>query len=379
MTSSTKYISIALFITIIVGSIGTYIGLSILNYETYQIPNAKNDSYPRSAQGESISPGEVVMSTTAGYNWWSYVPTTLGMSETAYILLEMSHGQSENYLTLTNDAKQNVVNWISYAELRKFIIVTAAVPRNFSMGYYPQGINVHSLDPSTLEFYYRPDLKVNNILSELHNNLTDAGYTPAEKILVAGFSAGGMWANRYTLLHPERVLAAAMGQAGGWLAMPLPEYNGTILNWPMGLHNFNGLTGDNYNKTEILKDVPQLIYIGELDTSSTYCNEGYPYCDNITIWGTTDPERIENQYNYLEIHDYNVQFKLYEGYGHTYNYIVKNDVLDFFDSIIHSEGDGIIPGFGFIIFLPIILLSVVILVYIHRKSTSYSLMTGGGR
>jgi len=334
---------------------------------------------PKNSQEGIITVGEIIMSTTEGYNWWSYVPMTLGKSDNAYILLEMSHAQSEDYLTLTNDARQNVVNWISYAELRKYIIVTAAVPRNFSAGYYPQGINVHSLNSSTPEFYYRPDLKVNSIISELKNNLTDAGYTPAEKILVAGFSAGGMWANRYTLLHPEKVLAAAMGQAGGWLAMPLSEYNGSLLNWPMGLHNFHNLTGNYYNKTEILKEVPQFIYIGDLDTSSTYCNEGYPYCDNITIWGTTDPERIENQYNYLEEHDYKVQFKLYEGYGHTYNYIIKNDVMDFFDSIIRSGEDGTIPGFELFIILPIILLSVIILDYIRQKNNSYSLMTGGGR
>lgn len=359
---------IILFFIFLAGILNTSFMINLWQHEKNF--NSNPPIIPKNSQGGTITVGEVIMSTTEGYNWWSYVPMTLSMSDTAYILLEMSHAQSEDYVTLTNDARQNVVNWISYAEVRKYIIVTAAVPRNFSAGYYPQGINVHSLNSSTPEFYYRPDLKVNSIISELKNNLTDAGYTPAEKILVAGFSAGGMWANRYTLLHPEKVLAAAMGQAGGWLAMPLSEYNGSLLNWPMGLHNFHNLTGNYYNKTSILKGVPQFIYIGDLDTSSTYCNEGYPYCDNITIWGTTDPERIENQYSYLEEHDYNVQFKLYEGYGHTYNYIIKNDILDFFDAIIHLGGDESIPSFGMLCILPLILLSIIILSLIRKKSIS---------
>jgi hypothetical protein len=307
------------------------------------------------------------MSTTEGYNWWSYVPTTLSKSDTAYILLEMSHAGSENYATTTNYARQNVENWISYAELSEYIIITAALPRNFSTGYYPQGINFYSLNSSTPEFYYRPDLKVNNIISELKSNLTDAGYNPFDKILVAGFSAGGMWTNRYTLLHPEGVLAAAMGQAGGWLAMPLSEYNGSVLNWPMGIHNFYDLTGANYIKTDLLKEVPQFIYIGDSDNSSTYCNECYPYCDNITIWGISDPERIETQYNYLAENDYNVQFKLYEGYGHTYNYVIKSDVLDFFDSIIRSAEDTAIPGFEFIVFVLLIIIALIALVFIYKK------------
>ena len=330
--------------------------------------NISNSSIiPKTAQGGTITPGVVTMSTTEGYNWWSYVPTTLRKSDTAYILLEMSHAQSENYVTLTNDARQNVENWISYSELSEYIILTAAVPRNFSTGYYPQGINFFSLNSSTPEFYYRPDLKINIIISELKYNLTDAGYNPFDKILVAGFSAGGMWANRYTLLHPEHVLAAAMGQAGGWLAMPLSEYNGSVLNWPMGIHNFYDLTSTNYNKTEILKEVPQFIYIGENDTSSTYCNECYPFCDNITIWGATDPERIEAQYNYLEEYDFNVQFKLYEGYAHTYNYIIKSDVLDFFDTVIRSQSGETIPSFNITVVFSILFVAIVACAFNYKK------------
>jgi hypothetical protein len=80
-----------------------------------------------------------------------------------------------------------------------------------------------------------------------------------------------------------------MGQAGGWLAMPLAEHNGSTLNWPMGIGNFYNLTGTDYSKQELLKDVPQFIFIGDKYTTSTHCDHGYPSCKNITIWGNTDP------------------------------------------------------------------------------------------
>jgi len=359
-------------VLILIGIIFNGLAMSFWNDDHQQISNIKYYSLPNSAQGRSITPGEVVMGTTDGYNWWSYVPENLKKSDTAYILLEMSYNQIENYTTLTNDAKQNVINWISLAEFKRYIILTAVVPRNFSERYYPQGINRNSLEPSTPEFYYRPDLKVNNIISELMNNLTDAGYAPCEKVLVAGFSAGGMWANRYTLLHPERVLAAAIGHAGGWLSMPLVDYNSSLLNWPMGINDFDILTGTSYNKTEILKEVPQFIFIGDLDTSSTYCNEGYPYCDNITIWGTTDPERLESQYEYLNEHDFNVRFKLYEGVSHEYTLVIKNDILDFFNDVIRENIIAAIPGFNFPILLLLSLVALSFLTLIHKKK--YNLM-----
>jgi hypothetical protein len=367
------YISIALLFILLAGSLE--ICLIIDNWEIYSKIKENASNIPRSAQVGTIVKGEVVMGTTDGYNWWSYVPLSLQKKDTAYILLEMGHPQIEDYIALTNEAKNNVIAWMSTAEENKYIIVTAVVPRDFANGYYPQGINMHSLDPLTPEFYYRPDLKVNNIISELISNLTYAGYSPCNKILVAGFSAGGMWSNRYTLLHPERVLAAAMGQAGGWLAMPLAEHNGSTLNWPMGINNFYNLTGTDYYKQELLKDVPQFIFIGDQDTTSTYC-EGYPSCQNITIWGDTDPERLENQSTYLDNINYTVQFKLYAGIGHSYTSYMKNDVLDFFETAINEtqsvNGDETIPSYALLVLLPITLISMIALALTHQKRAKFN-------
>lgn len=290
-----------------------------------------------------IVKGEAVLQNNEGYNWWSYVPESLHKENLSYILLEESHAQIEDYEDLTNDAVLNINKYIPVAEAKKYILVTVVIPRDFDKDYYPQGINYNSFRSSTPDFYYRPDLKVNNILSEFIGNLTDAGYSVSDKILVAGFSAGGMWANRYTLLHPERVKAAAMGQAGGWLAMPITEYNSTALNWPMGINDLNSLTGTAYTKQEVLKEVPQYVFIGDQDTTSTYYSILYPTLEEIKIWGITDPNRLENQSNYLIDAGYNVNFKLYPGIAHSYTAEMLNDVITFFDSVttIDSDGDGL--------------------------------------
>ncbi|MHA1556329.1 MAG: hypothetical protein ACTSPM_05270 [Candidatus Heimdallarchaeota archaeon] len=148
-----------------------------------------------------------------------------------------------------------------------------------------------------------------------------------------------MWANRYTLLHPERVKAAAMGQAGGWLAMPISEYNSLTLNWPMGINDFESLTGTAYSKENILKEVPQFIFIGDQDNSATFQNEPWPTYSEIQIWGMSDPERLENQGNYLIDAGYNVIFTLYPGIAHDYTTTMKNDIAEFFNSTISIDTD----------------------------------------
>lgn len=263
------------------------------------------------------------------YNYWSYVPKSLTGDENAYILLEVSHGQIEDYAQLTNDSRNAVDRFISVAEKFKFIILTPVIPRDFTKGYYPQGINEYALNPSTPDFYYRPDLKVNIILEHFKLELENAGFSIQEKVFVSGFSAGGMWANRYTLLHPEMVKAVAIGHSGGWLAMPITNYKGINLRWPLGLYNYSNLTGEEYNGYDLLKNVPMFIYIGDQDNSNTYYSN-YPGKDLITIWGNIDPLRLENQYNYLKNLGFNVTFKLYPNVSHRYNDQMVNDVVEFF-------------------------------------------------
>jgi len=278
--------------------------------------------------------GETILQQSEGtifYNYWSYVPKSLKKSEHAYFLLDISHPQLEDYNELTAQAKGNCNQYSNIAEEKKYIILTPVIPRNFTKGYYPQGINEYSLKSSTPDFYYRPDLKVNKIIENFRSRLEDAGYSIYDKIFVCGFSAGGMWANRYSVLHPDKVKAVAIGQAGGWLTIPNNSYDGRLFNWPLGINNFPLLTGEDYNKFNLLTNVPMFIFIGDKDVSNTYTSN-YPNSEDIAIWGSSDPERLENQYQFLKTQDYNVLFKLYPNVGHYYSSQMKKDVINFLHS-----------------------------------------------
>jgi len=265
-----------------------------------------------------------------GYEYCSYVPKSLASHENAYILLEISHGQFDDYEETIASARRNVEKYRHISEDDKYIIVTPAIPRDFEKGFYPQGINEYSMKSTTPDFYFRPDLKVNLIIDKFSYELREAGCQIEEQIFVSGFSAGGMWANRYTLLYPERVKAAAIGHSGGWLVMPTSNYQNSNLNWPLGLNNFANLIGNEYNNFEDLKDTPMFIFIGDQDTESTYWSN-YPNRYDISIWGDTDPERLQNQFEYLKESWYDVKFEMYQNIGHNYNGQMKSDVFIFFE------------------------------------------------
>ncbi len=81
--------------------------------------------------------------------------------------------------------------------------------------------------------------------------------------MLEGFSLGGMFAQRYALLRPERVQAVSAGHCGGTLILPQSTYNETVMNWPVGVSKFESLVGQPFNE-EVYKQIPQYIYVFRL-------------------------------------------------------------------------------------------------------------------
>ncbi|HML49272.1 MAG TPA: hypothetical protein PKE04_21240, partial [Clostridia bacterium] len=51
-------------------------------------------------------------------------------------------------------------------------------------------------------------------------------------------------ANRFALLHPDRVRAAAIGSPGGWPVAPVAQAEGNDLPYPIGIADVAQLTGE---------------------------------------------------------------------------------------------------------------------------------------
>lgn len=114
----------------------------------------------------------------------------------------------------------------------------------------------------------RPDLQLLAMLDAARGLLGSEGIAAEEKILLYGFSASGMFANRFAFLHPERVMAVAAGSPGGWPLAPLSAFDNVDLPWPAGLADFEALTGAPFD-APTWRALPQLLYMGALDTNDS--------------------------------------------------------------------------------------------------------------
>jgi hypothetical protein len=279
------------------------------------------------------------------YKWFSYVPQGLRKDETAYVLITGLSGASCDYEESALMAKRMLEDRLRWPRFDEFVLLVPVVPRRQDPHVYPVAFCLKSFHESD-DFYSRADLKVNLMIDKLITDLSMDGYQISTKVVIEGYSAGGMFAQRYSLLHPERVKAIAAGSCGGNFTLPVSEYDGQPLNWPVGVNNLEELAGIEFDRDSYL-GIDQYIYIGDLDTgeggTTIVWNRLHPTWGPQYMWesveqmeflhdnfGETDPVRLQNQVEYLNGIGYeNIEFKLYPGAQHELNEEMINDFTSF--------------------------------------------------
>lgn len=285
---------------------------------------------------EILKPGEIVEHPATEdnpYVYYSYFPDS-AIEEDYITITVWPHGGgmwSSDYSYHKDMAKSALENLSSYAEKYKVPILVAAIPRI-------QGIYANSLDLNTFTsgnpFYFRPDLKIEDIIwNQYLPSISALGYKVDERVFMIGFSSPGTFTLRFTLLHPELIKAAWCG-ASSFAPLPTNEYNGLILNYPLGLNNIETLTGESFD-IENYKHVPHLIVIGENDNKPNNVTlPWYPYQSFIRqYFGETEPERVRFFYEYLLSIGVPAEFHLYRGIGHERTNEMMTDAFDFLLSV----------------------------------------------
>ena len=127
---------------------------------------------------------------------------------------------------------------------------------------------------SAFRLVERIDLQLIACFKDIKNRFLGGGIRLYDKLIVKGFSAGGVFAHRFTLLHPQQVLAAVGGGNMHAFTLPLRTYQGETLLWPNGMGNT-----DRYGRFDFdsYREVRQLFYMGDMDFS-----DPVPYEDSYT-------------------------------------------------------------------------------------------------
>ena len=274
------------------------------------------------------------------YPYYLYVPPELTTTEarrqkTTLLVIPNNTGKvSDDFYVHEADARRRMEQVPALASELKVAVLMPIFPRpaNDYWKIYTQSLDRDSLITSKSE-YRRFDLQLLAMIDNARERLSREYRLRVDKrVLLNGFSAQAMFANRFTFLHPERVKAAAIGSPGGWPIAPVATYHHQALRYPIGISDFREVAGTNLNMN-VLRRVPLLIFMGDKDD-----NDAVPYGDAyenedraviLPMFGERPIERWESARALYSLAGMNAEFKLYPGAGHEIIPEMREDVRVF--------------------------------------------------
>lgn len=229
----------------------------------------------------------------------------------------------------------------------------------FVMPMFPRGVDEngdykgeyyqHALDRDTLENRMKEpvpiDQQVLAIIKDSQKVLRSKGINVEDKVAMIGFSASGDFVNRFSILHPEIIKAMAFQNTKPIL--PLKEYKGEKLIYPVGIGDIEEITGKPVNIEEY-KKINQYIFTGELDNNDgVYFYDGYEDSEREQIFRLLGKQMMPDRWNnvqkiYNEL-KYPIQFVTYKNHEHDYNGYILGDVETFIKNNLGTSFKPIIP------------------------------------
>jgi hypothetical protein len=274
-----------------------------------------------------------------GFQWPYYLSIPHFLSTATVLLVEPNNtGSVSDDPSVHDKAAENLAKWrSSFAVDLDVPLLVPTFPRPFTQWL----IYTHALDRDSLltteEGIQRIDLQLIAMIEDAKKRLTDMGYHVAEKVFINGYSASGSFANRFTLLHPEIVQAAAIGSPGGWPTVPVSEWEESTLKYPVGISDVASLIGKEFELAAFQK-VPQYIYVGDIDDNDAVdFSDGFDQVDRELIdglFGDGVPYIAERWPHAEEIFDSiqsAAQFVIYPNVPHSITPEMFDDIKAFFE------------------------------------------------
>ena len=220
-------------------------------------------------------------------------------------------------------------------ELGVILLVPAFIRPGEDWQIYTHALDRDSLTTKRTDLA-RLDLQLLAMVDDTRRSLRQSGIETEEKFLIQGYSASGMFANRFAVLHPERVKAVAAGSPGGWPIAPLTAFGGETLPYPAGVADLESLTGKPFD-AERFKSLPQLIVMGSVDDNDSLdFRDGWdeePAALVDRLFGKDPQARWKNSEMSYKTAGANAQFVLVDGVGHDRKRLQRYST-DFFKRVL---------------------------------------------
>jgi hypothetical protein len=214
----------------------------------------------------------------------------------------------------------------------KVPVLTPVFPRPAS----DNTIYTHSLDRDTMvnhkKPFFRLDRQLIAMIRDAQRRMATDGIPTEEKVLMQGYSASGMFVNRFVFLHPQIVKAAVVGAPGGWAIAPVDRFNGKTLTFPAGIADLKKVAGKKFD-LEAVRKVPLFMILGAEDTNDAVpMNDAYDKRESelvISMFGKTPVERFPHSQKLYKDAGLNAEFRLYPDTTHQMSAQMRDDQLKF--------------------------------------------------
>ncbi len=294
---------------------------------------------------------QIQANETAGFQfpYFLYIPENMEIANERFLIVEPNNsGFTSDVFDEHLEKAERVASKDFYlgnflARQLNYPLLVTVFPRPAENWH----IYTHSLDRDAMNQrdndLERLDLQLLAMVKDATTRLNEMGYATQRQFLLTGFSASGTFANRFSMIHPERILAVAAGGLNGLLMLPTDSLQGHAMNYPLGTCDFAERFGKPFQQ-ELFRQMPQLWFMGELDY-----NDAIPYADGYddderkliyqTLGEQMQPERWSNCAHQYQKHQIEAEIKTYPGIGHEHPELVKQDVLKFFKAAIDRTND----------------------------------------
>ena len=280
------------------------------------------------------------------YPYYLFIPDGSGHNQASFLVIEPNNSgfvddDLQKHIDKAERTATNDFYLGSYvAQNLKYPLLVPIFPRQRSNWE----VYTHALDRDVMmqqgNSLERIDLQLIEMFEDARQKLKEKEILTKDQFLLTGFSASGSFANRFTLIHPDKVFAVAAGGINGLLMFPLDSLQGKNLKFPLGTYDFKELLTNDF-QAEAFKQTPQFYFMGAKDE-----NDAIPYDDAYNdeereiiyhlIGKEMLPARWEYSRDIYNNHDIEAILKTYVNTGHEQTEQIKEDVTVFFKTLINQ-------------------------------------------
>lgn len=278
----------------------------------------------------------------AGFNWdyYLYIPyqKTAQSDSTAILIMPNNSGTVSDDLKFHEQkALRQLNNNRDFGDQLGVVLLMPIFPRSESESM----VYTHALDRDVMLIkegqLKRLDLQLIAMVEHARKFLAEKKIKTRAKLLMFGFSAAGMFTNRFVLMHPDLVKAAVVGSPGGWPLAPIAEYENTTLRYPVGIADLENICGKKFDETKF-RQVKIFFFLGDEDENdSVIYDDSYDEPERKVIMDLFGPTPVSRwgiaEKLYQQVSD-NCQFQLYEGIGHSINGKMWQEIKSFLNDAL---------------------------------------------